>query len=56
MNKVKYEGHLRRTGLFSRPEIEEAVSRVDMYIRISEDIPGYFDAVISTGELISFTL
>ncbi|XP_010708461.1 leucine-rich repeat and guanylate kinase domain-containing protein [Meleagris gallopavo] len=51
MNKVKYEGHLRRTGLFSRPEIEEAVSRVDMYIRISEDIPGYFDAVISTDEL-----
>lgn len=56
MNKVKYEGHLRRTGLFSRPEIEEAVSRVGMYIRTSEDIPGYFDAVISTGELISFIL
>ncbi|XP_042672004.1 leucine-rich repeat and guanylate kinase domain-containing protein [Centrocercus urophasianus] len=51
MNKVKYEGHLRRTGLFSRPEIEEAVSRVDMYLRTSEDIPGYFDAVISTDEL-----
>ncbi|XP_021239953.1 leucine-rich repeat and guanylate kinase domain-containing protein isoform X3 [Numida meleagris] len=51
MNKVKYEGHLRRKGLFSRPEIEEAVSRVDMYIKISEDIPGYFDAVISADEL-----
>ncbi|OXB58066.1 hypothetical protein ASZ78_007725, partial [Callipepla squamata] len=51
MNKVKYEGHLRRKGLFSRPEIEEAVSRVDMYIRISEDLPGYFDAVINTDEL-----
>ncbi|XP_032304692.1 leucine-rich repeat and guanylate kinase domain-containing protein isoform X2 [Coturnix japonica] len=51
INKVKYEGHLRRKGLFSRPEIEEAVSRVDMYINLSENIPGYFDAVISTDEL-----
>ncbi|KAM6292992.1 leucine-rich repeat and guanylate kinase domain-containing protein [Porphyrio hochstetteri] len=51
MNKEKYEGHLRRKGLFSRPEIEEAVSRVDMYIKISQDIPGYFDAVVNTDEL-----
>ncbi|XP_009996411.1 PREDICTED: leucine-rich repeat and guanylate kinase domain-containing protein [Chaetura pelagica] len=47
----KYKGHLRRKGIFSRPEIEEAVSRVDMYIRISEDIPGYFDAVVSADDL-----
>ncbi|XP_029870560.1 leucine-rich repeat and guanylate kinase domain-containing protein isoform X4 [Aquila chrysaetos chrysaetos] len=51
MNKEKYEGHLRRKGLFSRPEIEEAVSRVDMYIRISQGFPGYFDAVVNTDEL-----
>ncbi|XP_009989084.1 PREDICTED: leucine-rich repeat and guanylate kinase domain-containing protein-like, partial [Tauraco erythrolophus] len=50
-NKEKYEGHLRRKGLFSRPEIEEAVSRVDMYIKISEDFPGYFDAVVDTDDL-----
>ncbi|KAK4831979.1 hypothetical protein QYF61_020362 [Mycteria americana] len=50
-NKEKYEGHLRRKGLFSRPEIEEAVSRVDMYIKISQDFPGYFDAVVNTEEL-----
>uniref|UniRef100_A0A674IG69 Leucine rich repeats and guanylate kinase domain containing n=1 Tax=Terrapene triunguis TaxID=2587831 RepID=A0A674IG69_9SAUR len=50
MNKEKYEGHLRRKGLFSRPEIETAVSRVDMYIKINQDFPGYFDAVINTGE------
>lgn len=56
MNKVKYERHLRRKGLYSRPEIEEAVSRVDMYIKVSEDLPGYFDAVISAGELLSFIL
>ncbi|NWU93935.1 LRGUK protein, partial [Upupa epops] len=51
MNKEKYEGHLRRKGLFSRPEIEEAVSRVDMYIKVSQDYPGYFDAVVNTDEL-----
>ncbi|XP_067146088.1 leucine-rich repeat and guanylate kinase domain-containing protein [Apteryx mantelli] len=51
MNKEKYEGHLRRKGLFSRPEIEEAVSRVDMYIKVNQDFPGYFDAVINTDEL-----
>uniref|UniRef100_A0A8B9T8I6 Leucine rich repeats and guanylate kinase domain containing n=1 Tax=Anas platyrhynchos TaxID=8839 RepID=A0A8B9T8I6_ANAPL len=51
MNKQKYEGHLRRTGLFSRLEILEAVSRVDMYIKISQDFPGYFDAVVNTDEL-----
>ncbi|NXX85025.1 LRGUK protein, partial [Urocolius indicus] len=51
MNKERYEGHLRRTGLFSRPEIEEAVSRVDTYLKISQDFPGYFDAVVNTDEL-----
>ncbi|XP_074937797.1 leucine-rich repeat and guanylate kinase domain-containing protein isoform X1 [Phalacrocorax aristotelis] len=51
MNKEKYEGHLRRKGLFSRPEIEEAVSRVDTYIKISQDFPGFFDAVVNTDEL-----
>ncbi|KAM4782541.1 leucine-rich repeat and guanylate kinase domain-containing protein isoform 2-T2 [Cyanocitta cristata] len=50
-DKGKYEQHLRRTGLFSRPEIEEAVSRVDMYLQINQDFPGYFDAVINTDEL-----
>lgn len=52
INKDKYEGHLRRTGLFSRPEIEEAVHRVDMYIRVNQDFPGFFDAVINVGELV----
>ncbi|KAM9028842.1 leucine-rich repeat and guanylate kinase domain-containing protein isoform 2-T2 [Ara ararauna] len=51
LSKGKYEEHLRRKGLFSRPEIEEAVSRVDMYINMSEDFPGYFDAIIYTDEL-----
>ncbi|NWR95025.1 LRGUK protein, partial [Furnarius figulus] len=50
-DKENYEEHLRRTGLFSRPEIEEAVSRVDMYLQTSQDCPGYFDAVISVDDL-----
>ncbi|XP_063253205.1 leucine-rich repeat and guanylate kinase domain-containing protein isoform X2 [Prinia subflava] len=50
-DKGKYQEHLRRTGLFSRPEIEEAVSRVDMYLQINQDSPGYFDAVINTDDL-----
>ncbi|KFQ35919.1 Leucine-rich repeat and guanylate kinase domain-containing protein, partial [Merops nubicus] len=51
MNKENYEGHLRRTGFVSRPEIEEAVSRVDMYVHMSQELPGYFDAVVNTDEL-----
>lgn len=49
MNKEKYEGYLRRKGLFSRAEIEFAVSRVDLYIKINHNFPGYFDAVINAG-------
>ncbi|NXH09537.1 LRGUK protein, partial [Bucco capensis] len=51
MIKESYEGHLRRKGLFSRAQIEEAISRVDMYLQISQDFPGYFDAVVNTDEL-----
>ncbi|KAJ6666296.1 hypothetical protein lerEdw1_000568 [Lerista edwardsae] len=50
INKDKYEGHLRRTGLFSRPEIEEAVQRVDMYVSVNQDFPGFFDAVINVDD------
>ncbi|XP_004398032.1 PREDICTED: leucine-rich repeat and guanylate kinase domain-containing protein [Odobenus rosmarus divergens] len=51
MNKEKYEGYLRRKGLFSRVEIEFAVSRVDLYIEINQKFPGYFDAVINADDL-----
>uniref|UniRef100_A0A8C5MCU4 Leucine rich repeats and guanylate kinase domain containing n=1 Tax=Leptobrachium leishanense TaxID=445787 RepID=A0A8C5MCU4_9ANUR len=50
MNKERYEGWLRRKGLFTRPEIDIAVSRVDMYKTIHQDCPGYFDAVINTDD------
>ncbi|XP_005377595.1 PREDICTED: leucine-rich repeat and guanylate kinase domain-containing protein isoform X3 [Chinchilla lanigera] len=51
MNKENYEGYLRRKGLFSRAEIEIAVSRVDLYIKINQKFPGYFDAVINADDL-----
>ncbi|XP_035110594.3 leucine-rich repeat and guanylate kinase domain-containing protein isoform X1 [Callithrix jacchus] len=51
MNKEKYEGYLRRKGLFSRAEIEFSVSRVDIYIKINQKFPGYFDAVINADDL-----
>uniref|UniRef100_H0V8I8 Leucine rich repeats and guanylate kinase domain containing n=1 Tax=Cavia porcellus TaxID=10141 RepID=H0V8I8_CAVPO len=51
MNKKTYEGYLRRKGLFSRAEIELAVSRVDLYIKINQKFPGYFDAVINADDL-----
>nr|XP_045016010.1 leucine-rich repeat and guanylate kinase domain-containing protein [Jaculus jaculus] len=51
MNKEKYEGYLRRKGLFSRAEIEFAVSRVDLYVKINQKFPGYFDAVINADDL-----
>ncbi|XP_056429154.1 leucine-rich repeat and guanylate kinase domain-containing protein [Hyla sarda] len=51
MNKEKYEGWLRRKGLFTRQEIDVAVSRVDMYMKIHQDHPGFFDAVINVDDL-----
>uniref|UniRef100_A0A8C0QB15 Leucine-rich repeat and guanylate kinase domain-containing protein n=1 Tax=Canis lupus familiaris TaxID=9615 RepID=A0A8C0QB15_CANLF len=50
-DKEKYEGYLRRKGLFSRVEIEFAVSRVDLYIKINQKFPGYFDAIINADDL-----
>ncbi|XP_061494068.1 leucine-rich repeat and guanylate kinase domain-containing protein isoform X2 [Rhineura floridana] len=50
MNKEKYGGHLRRKGLFSRAEIDEAICRVDMYIKLNQDFPGFFDAVINVDD------
>ncbi|XP_063164759.1 leucine-rich repeat and guanylate kinase domain-containing protein [Candoia aspera] len=50
VNKEKYGGQLRRMGLFSRPEIEEAIHRVDMYIKVNQDFPGFFDAVIGVDD------
>ncbi|XP_013909923.1 PREDICTED: leucine-rich repeat and guanylate kinase domain-containing protein-like [Thamnophis sirtalis] len=37
-------------GLFGRPEIEEALRTVDMYTRVNQDCPGFFDAVINVDD------
>ncbi|XP_077196472.1 leucine-rich repeat and guanylate kinase domain-containing protein [Paroedura picta] len=50
MNKEKYGSQLRRMGLFSKPEIEEAVRRVDMYKKVNQEYPGFFDAVINVDD------
>ncbi|XP_053261714.1 leucine-rich repeat and guanylate kinase domain-containing protein isoform X2 [Podarcis raffonei] len=50
VNKERYGGQLRRMGLFSRAEIEEAVRRVGMYIQLNQDFPGFFDAVINVDD------
>ncbi|OWK62850.1 Leucine-rich repeat and guanylate kinase domain-containing protein [Lonchura striata] len=50
-DKWKYGERLRRTGLFSRTEIAEALARVDTYLQINQDFPGYFHALINTDEL-----
>uniref|UniRef100_A0ACB8FM06 Uncharacterized protein n=1 Tax=Sphaerodactylus townsendi TaxID=933632 RepID=A0ACB8FM06_9SAUR len=50
VNKERYGGHLRRMGLFSRPEIEKAIQRVDMYYKLNQDYPGFFDAVIDVDD------
>ncbi|CAH6778412.1 Lrguk [Phodopus roborovskii] len=54
MDKEKYEGYLRRKGLFSRAEIEFAISRVDVYVKINRKFPGYFDAVINADMKTSY--
>uniref|UniRef100_H0X050 Leucine-rich repeat and guanylate kinase domain-containing protein n=2 Tax=Otolemur garnettii TaxID=30611 RepID=H0X050_OTOGA len=51
INKKNYEGYLRRKGLFSRAEIEFAVSRVDLYVDLNQKLPGYFDAVINADDM-----
>ncbi|KAM7022733.1 leucine-rich repeat and guanylate kinase domain-containing protein [Passerculus sandwichensis] len=50
-DKEKYGEHLRRTGLFTRPEMDEAVARVDTYLQECQDSPGFYDAIINTDEL-----
>nr|XP_041576879.1 leucine-rich repeat and guanylate kinase domain-containing protein isoform X2 [Taeniopygia guttata] len=42
---------LKNTYFKPRAEIREAVARVDTYLQINQDFPGYFHAVIYTDEL-----
>nr|XP_006633397.1 PREDICTED: leucine-rich repeat and guanylate kinase domain-containing protein isoform X1 [Lepisosteus oculatus] len=46
LDKKEYARRLRMRGLYSRSQIEIAVSRIDTYIKMNRDYPGYFDTVI----------
>ncbi|XP_064277731.1 leucine-rich repeat and guanylate kinase domain-containing protein isoform X2 [Passer domesticus] len=50
-DRRKYREHLRRTGLFSRPEVEAAVARLDTYLRLGHGGHGGFHALINSDEL-----
>ncbi|XP_067861278.1 leucine-rich repeat and guanylate kinase domain-containing protein isoform X2 [Heptranchias perlo] len=52
MKKEEHEKRLRLRGLYSKSQIDVAVSRVDHYISMNQEYPGYFDAVINTDDLI----
>nr|XP_005997396.2 PREDICTED: leucine-rich repeat and guanylate kinase domain-containing protein [Latimeria chalumnae] len=47
MDKEQYEKRLMRRGLYSRSEVNVAVARVDTYVKMNQDLPGYFDTVIN---------
>ncbi|XP_043944600.1 leucine-rich repeat and guanylate kinase domain-containing protein isoform X2 [Protopterus annectens] len=51
LDKEEYERRLRRRGLYSRSQINTAVSRVDTYIKMNQDYPGYFDTVINSDDV-----
>ncbi|XP_028670241.2 LOW QUALITY PROTEIN: leucine-rich repeat and guanylate kinase domain-containing protein [Erpetoichthys calabaricus] len=52
MDKEEYARRLRMRGLYSRSQIEIAVSRVETYITMNRDFPGYFDTVIPCDDLV----
>ncbi|XP_038667734.1 leucine-rich repeat and guanylate kinase domain-containing protein [Scyliorhinus canicula] len=52
---MKTEEHQRRLhlrGLYTKSQIDFATSRVESYISMNQDYPGYFDAVISSDNLM----
>ncbi|MGH0152791.1 UNVERIFIED_CONTAM: hypothetical protein FKN15_023706, partial [Acipenser sinensis] len=51
MDKEEYARRLRMRGLYSKSQIEMAVSRVDTYIKMNRDFPGFFDTVIPCDDL-----
>ncbi|XP_066561246.1 leucine-rich repeat and guanylate kinase domain-containing protein [Amia ocellicauda] len=53
MDKEEYARRLRMRGLYSRSQIEIAVSRVDTYINMNRDYPGYFDTVIPCDDTLN---
>ncbi|XP_048465946.1 leucine-rich repeat and guanylate kinase domain-containing protein [Rhincodon typus] len=52
MRKEKHKKRLLLRGLYDHSQIDFAVSRVDTYISMNQDNPGYFDAVINSDDLM----
>ncbi|XP_055509578.1 leucine-rich repeat and guanylate kinase domain-containing protein-like [Leucoraja erinacea] len=50
-NKEEHEKRLRFRGVLNESQINRALSKVDNYISINQEFPGYFDAVINSDEL-----
>ncbi|XP_036375567.1 leucine-rich repeat and guanylate kinase domain-containing protein [Megalops cyprinoides] len=45
-DREEYARRLRRRALYSRAQIDNAVSRIDAYVHVNREHPGYFDNVI----------
>ncbi|XP_067915550.1 leucine-rich repeat and guanylate kinase domain-containing protein [Heterodontus francisci] len=52
MNKEEHKKRLQLRGLYSKSQIDYATSRVDNYISMNQNYPGYFDAVINSDDLM----
>ncbi|KAI4886169.1 hypothetical protein NFI96_033331 [Prochilodus magdalenae] len=45
----EYISRMKARGLYSNSQIDTAVSRIDLYVRINREQPGFFDSVIPSG-------
>eukprot|EP00062_Callorhinchus_milii_P006640 gi/632947404/ref/XP_007889028.1/ PREDICTED: leucine-rich repeat and guanylate kinase domain-containing protein [Callorhinchus milii] len=52
LDKEEYKRRLWLRGMTHKSEIDVAISRVDTYIKMNQDHPGYFDSVINTNDLM----
>ncbi|XP_078091946.1 leucine-rich repeat and guanylate kinase domain-containing protein [Mustelus asterias] len=52
MRKAEHQRRLQLRGLYSKSQIDFATSRVENYISMNQEFPGYFDAVINCDNLM----
>ena len=53
LDKEAHEHRLRDRGLYSEEQIEHTLKRADIYCKYNQDHPGFFDMMISSGELFT---
>ncbi|XP_064174805.1 leucine-rich repeat and guanylate kinase domain-containing protein isoform X3 [Anguilla rostrata] len=51
-DQEKYGNRLRRRALYTREQMDSALSRVDAYVRLNREHPGYFDNVITCDDTV----